>query len=581
MKRPSRLRLVVLLLLAPVVSGCIQMPHDGPVVETETQADPNEQLGFYNDPKPPTPGATPTDIVKGFLDAMAATPVQVNTARLYLTPEAASRWSPYDGTVTYSDASLPQGSRVVSVTLDDADHLDSRGAFLGPLPSSRRTLSFPMVRQDGEWRIARAADALVVPDTWYEQNFKQVSLYYFDPTGQILVPEPVFVPRGEKLATSLVAALINGPGRPSADVERTYIPSGLDVEVSVQVTRDGIAQVGLSGAVPELSADDTARMVAQFVWTLGQDSDVATVQVSIGGQPVTLAGGVSTFSLDQGLAYDPTGLQSSSLLYALSGGRLRTGPPDALSQVDGPMGRTDLGVKSIGVSFDATRVAGVTSDGTRLLVTDVRGESAPVRELVSDGHHLLPPVFDFADRIWLVDRPGGRARVLLLRGAQAVPVRIPALTGQRVTQFLVSRDGSRFVAVVHHRTGDRVLVSRLRYTAAGRILGATHAHRISAAIDSDLNVRDIAWGSPTSLVVLSNPATTISEIRTLPTDGAPAPLGSISTTWPDRVLGLVGSPVGGEPLYLRTRTGLVDITLRGPQQISLRRDVTYLTYVGG
>jgi hypothetical protein len=223
----------------------------------------------------------------------------------------------------------------------------------------------------------------------------------------------------------------------------------------------------------------------------------------------------------------------------------------------------------------------VTTDGSRLLLTDVRGESPPIRELVSDAKHLLPPVFDFADRIWLVNRPQDRAQVLLVRGGKPQQVRIPGLTGARVTHFLVSRDGSRFVAVVHHRGGDRVLVSRLRYTAGGRLLGAGRAHRISSGIDTDLNVRDLAWGSPTSLVVLSSPASTISEIRTLPIDGAPAPLGSISTTWPDRVLGLVGSPVAGEPLYLRTRTGLVDITLRGAQETPLRPDVSYLTYVGG
>ena len=437
-----------------------------------------------------------------------------------------------------------------------------------------------MAKEGGEWRIAGAPDALVVPDTWYEQNFRQVSLYYFDPTGRILVPEPVFVPRGEKLATSLVAALIDGPGTALVGVERSFIPSGLDVEVSVQVTRDGTAQVGLSGEVPDLSPDDTAQMVAQFVWTLGQDPDVKAVQVSIGGQAVTLAGGVSTFSLDQGLTYDPTGLQSSSLLYALVDGRLRSGPPDALTQVDGPMGRSNLAVRSIGVSFDATKVAGVGSDGSRVLLTKVRG-SAPVREVISDGHHLLPPVYDFADRVWLVDRPGGRARLIMLRGQHPVPVRVPGFTGQRVSHFLVSRDGSRLVGVIHHRTTDRVVVARLRFSSTGSPLGATRAHRISSTVDTGTSIRGITWGSPTSLVVLTSPAPTISEIRTLPVDGAPAPLGSISTTWPDRVRALVGSPASTEPLYLRTRTGVVDITTpRGPKETPLRPEVTFLTYVG-
>ena len=124
----TRPRTVLVVLLVLLVSGCVRMPTDGPVVETEQHANPNEQLGFFNDPKPPTAGATATDVVKGFLDALAATPVQTNTAKLYLTRDAASSWRPYDRTITYADASLPvpEGGNRVSVTLDGADHLDSR-----------------------------------------------------------------------------------------------------------------------------------------------------------------------------------------------------------------------------------------------------------------------------------------------------------------------------------------------------------------------------------------------------------------------------------------------------------------------
>ena len=87
------------------------------------------------------------------------------------------------------------------MTLTGADRLDARGAWQGPLPRRRSALEFPMAQEDGEWRIAQAPDALIVPETWFEQRFRQVSLYFFDPTAQILVPEPVFVPRGEQLAT--------------------------------------------------------------------------------------------------------------------------------------------------------------------------------------------------------------------------------------------------------------------------------------------------------------------------------------------------------------------------------------------
>ena len=50
--------------------------------------------------------------------------------------------------------------------------------------------------------------------TFYEQPFQDASLYFFDPTGRILVPEPVHVPQGQQLTTALVHGLLLGP-RPS------------------------------------------------------------------------------------------------------------------------------------------------------------------------------------------------------------------------------------------------------------------------------------------------------------------------------------------------------------------------------
>ena len=73
----------------------------------------------------------------------------------------------------------------------------------------------------------RAPDALIVPDSWFEQRFRQVSLYFFDPSARILVPEPVFVPRGEQLATALTSALLRGPGLALEGISRSFIPEGL------------------------------------------------------------------------------------------------------------------------------------------------------------------------------------------------------------------------------------------------------------------------------------------------------------------------------------------------------------------
>ena len=111
------------------------------------------------------------------------------------------------------------------------------------------------------------------------------------------------------------------------------------------------------------------------------------------------------------------------------------------------MGVERLGVRSIGVNLEGTRVAGVSGDGSSVIVAPVDDEG-PAEQVVSGARDLLAPAWDFADRMWLVDRAGGRARVLVVNGAQARAVQVPGVSGRDVEQLLVSRDGSRLVAVV-------------------------------------------------------------------------------------------------------------------------------------
>ena len=380
---------VVLVCLAPVVSGCLGIPDDGPVVETQTEVDPNEELGYYNDPPPPSPGEQPADIVKGFLDAQTAIPVQTNTAKQYLTRAAASSWRPERGTITYADASLPEGSNRVSVELSGANRLDSGGSWRGPVAPDDRLLTFTMQREEGEWRIADLPDARVVPETWFGQAFRRVSLYYLDPSAQIMVPEPVFLPRGDQLATALVDRLIQGPSRRlRGDVEQSFVPPDVDLELSVTVSDVGVADIRLTGGVPMPSERDAALMVSQLTWTLAQDSSLTGMRISINGEPVILSEGTPVFAMDRGRFYDPTGFQSTSELFALREGRLVHGAPGELAQASGPLGQRELrDRRPIGVDLrgetgrrgDHRRATGSSS-------TDVRDPDAAVTTVVERRH---------------------------------------------------------------------------------------------------------------------------------------------------------------------------------------------------
>jgi hypothetical protein len=563
-----------------VSAGCVQMPESGPVVPTGSEGRADEPPGVFIDPKPPAPGANPADIVTGFLDAMTATPIQTNAAKQFLTSDAQAAWKPEAETITYSEASPPRGGLRVSVRLSGARHLDGRGSYLGRLPAGDRSLTFPMASEDGEWRIARAPDALIVPDSWFEQRFRQVSLYFFDPSARILVPEPVFVPRGEQLATALTSALLRGPGPALDGISRSFIPEGLSFGLSVPVSDEGIADLALRGYNGRLTPDASEQMLAQLAWTLRQEPTIKFLRVSVGGQPITLPGGESLFDVDeQGARFNPTVFGASTLLYGLRDGRLVSGTPDSLAPVDGPMGVSQLGVRSAAVNITADRVAGVTAGGDGVLMTSVRNQSDRVESVVSGARGMLKPAWDFSDRAWLVDNGRGGARVSYLSGDQPVGLRVPGVSGERVSHFTVSRDGSRFVAVVRRAAGDRVMVSRIVHDGQGRVVRVEPANHIAWEGDNRLAVRDLGWSSPTSIAVLHRLARQLFQVRTISVDGSPPGPDSLLTTIPGQVTGLVASPVQSESLFAVTKAGLLDLTQDTPApEVDPR--VRNLDYVG-
>ena len=53
---------------------------------------------------------------------------------------------------------------------------------------------------------------LIIPRPHFDTQYQQYFLYFFDKSAQVLVPEPVYVPRGLQAPTLLVAGAAQGPG---------------------------------------------------------------------------------------------------------------------------------------------------------------------------------------------------------------------------------------------------------------------------------------------------------------------------------------------------------------------------------
>lgn len=564
---------VFLAALALLVSACSGVPDSGPVQSVDLAApDVQEEVIPYN-PGAPRAGASPGEIVDGFLDAMKATPMSTAYARRYLTKDAATNWAPAGRTLVYGElGSHVSSSPRVSVELEEAGWLDERGVWRGKLAASQAILDFGLTRAEGEWRISSAPNALVVEEDWFLTHFARSNLYYVEPTGHTLVPEPIFAPKGTSYATTLVSSLLSGPGEEAQGVIRSALPAAAKEPRSVDV-RDGVAEVDLAGDLGDHDSEELQLMGAQLAWTLRQDASVERIRLTIDGEPVVLPGYGETFSVDSGGGYDPNGTSARVDLYALRGGALVTSTGengDPWVPVLGAWAKSH-GVTDVAVDADGSTAAAITADRTGVVVGELTSDGELSRAPVK-GTRLLRPSWDLAGRLWLVDKDSTGARVMYVDGDRRVRVAVPGVTGENVTRFLVSRDGTRFVAVIDGESSDRIVVSRLRASSKGEITTGTSAVLLPHPDSATMRVTDIGWTSPTTIVAVQQISST-ALFQSVSLDGAPS---GERYTLSDRVTGVVGSPVASARLYAVSRYILLDpldrFDLELPSNLS---DVTY------
>ncbi len=577
------------LLLALALTGCIGLPDDGPVVEAQTSGSGTRADAMAINPLGPQVGQSASDTVKGFLDAMQATPIRDDVAREYLAEQSRDLWDPAE-TIIYDDVSVPrpspQAGNLVDVSLSGADLIDERGSWQGAVGDGE--LQFTVVSEDGEFRIAGPPDVLIVPQSWYAQRFRQVSLFFFDPSAQVLVPDPVFVPRGADLASTLVQRLVAGPAPDLVGYARSLLPAGADPEIAVPIDESGVATVDFED-VDTPALVDQGLLVAQLAWTLRQVPSVRRLSVRVGGELVTSTGQPDV-SITTGEVFAPYVADANPLFFGLKEDRMVAGGAQNLVEVSGPFGAGGLGLRTITPDLLANRAAGVTSDGSTMYVGPVRAVEAATSEptevvpVVTGAVDLLPPAWDFHDRLWIVDRRPEGATVRYLRQGRAEEVTVPLVSGEDVKAFLVSRDASRFVAVIRRGGEDVIVVSRLLQSPQGRVEEALPAQQVDVEDGRGLRIRDIAWLSPTSIVVLHPFGPELSQVRTASVDGAPSSNDDLSLTIDARVTGLAGTPNPGQSTYAITQDGaqdlLIDLSGGSGGDLTVAAGITSLGYVG-
>ena len=392
--------LVAVLSVAILVSSCASLPNSSEPQSLKRLNNPSSQQDSG-----PISGREPDLLLRDFY-ANSANPLkQYAQARNYLTPDANNQWKPGPETVIIDRIGMSRNSTA------GADHVSYTvtGTIVGTLGEggaySPRNEDYHAVvtleQRDGEWRIAELPNQAIIERTELRNRYIPRDLYFFDPTGNTLVPDRRWMFAGTNTQdTALISLLLAGPSPMLAPGVMDELPN------SAAYTRTNNGVYELTG-LSNLSEAARRRLAAQLTWTLALAEISEPFSFSIDGDLVRNDRNNPKLSVNDFPEYNPSASGTSAgVLYALTNGKASSISDGNVVAVPGFLG-TNGGIESMDVaSLNHTNVAAsvVTTNAegdkkSQLYMGPVDGDSTKILTAAT----LTKPTFEAnSQAVWTV-----------------------------------------------------------------------------------------------------------------------------------------------------------------------------------
>ncbi len=327
-------------------------------------------------------------------------------------------WNANAGVTVIDDSPDYQLQRVpggVQLEAQQVARISADGA-LAPTGEVAIQRSFALDRVGDDWRITDLPQGLILDRIEVSLTYRAFDIYFMNPEGSLLVPDPVYLPLDQAgSTTSLVKSLLDGPTRWLSPAVETMIPAGTQLVVDSVPNDNGVARVDLSAEFFDADVTEREQAAAQITTTLlGLSSTVTGVAITVEGTPLQLPTAPTVMTGETWEVYNSDALSPALGGIFVRSGQVRRITDDGSTAVAGPLGTEQFDVVDPSQSWDGGTITALDSDRRTLLVTNPF-LSARVQERLS-GRQLLPASIDEAGRIWAVDVGGPRLRVRVLPG---------------------------------------------------------------------------------------------------------------------------------------------------------------------
>ena len=553
-----RLLTVVLAGLIVWVPGCAGVPDSSPPQAIGTVALPSpKQL------PEPNPAMGPDQLLREFLKATADPANRHLAARQFLTESASKDWDDQGSALLIDKVVFTQtrSSDKVSVTMS-AEILGSL-SDIGVFETGEGALPDPgpieLVQTPNGWRIDRLPNGVFLDWQQFQSAYKRYTLYFVDPTGTTVVPDPryVAVSAPDLVATELVNKLLAGPRPEMAKTVLNLLGPPLKMRGPVTRADGGKTGVGrgYGGARIDLenltTTDPSSRLLlaAQLIWTLARSDIKGPYLINADGAPLDdrFVDGWKTTDV---AATDPGAVDGAAAgVHALMGGSMVALDGQQSVKVPGSFGAlTDQRSAAFSRSGrDVASVAGPPDGGASLWIGPNGGQAVRA----TDGRTLSRPSWALDDAVWVVVDGNSVVRVIREQ-ASGQPARIPvdsaAVTSRfpgSITELQLSRDGTRAAMVID---GEAVLAG-IEQTSGGDF-ALTYPRRIGFGLGD--SVVSLSWRTGDDMVVTRNdPAHPVSYVN----------LDGVNSDGPGNNLVLPVSAVAANPsaVYVADARGVLQL----------------------
>jgi len=481
-----------------LVSGCATVPTESAAVAiTQVDGDLDQPVGV--EPLSPEPGASPEEVVRGFIQSTASTAQGRPVSREYLTSERAQSWDDTAGIIVIEPefSAVTMGPETtVQVTGQLVGSVERSGVFSPDIEEF--SLELAVVLENAEWRIDEPPSGIVITRTDFARAYEQRDIYFLDGTSRFVVPDPRFFVRGGRAqSTQLVERLLAGP-RPSLAPAVNNPLADADLASNVLVTnrraRVELAQVG------EKENQVLEGMSAQLAFTLLGQLSIQSLEITVDGALLQLPDVGSVQELSDWLSFDPDALAGSitGVGHYLDGGGVRTVDGNAIA---GPAGEGVYALTNAAISIDDSTgellsLAGL-SVGAASSTLYVGPYGGDLTSVLSEARLTAPSWSGVADEVWTVRN--GSDVIRIPTGSQPQVVPAPELAGTgAVRAFQLSRGGSRAALIIETVAGPALFIAGIVRTADSVTVNPP---RPIAPNLSD--VVDVSWTSADSLIVLA------------------------------------------------------------------------------